>query len=395
MQNEITIIGAGIGGLTLAKSLEQKGIPFQLYEKSKSFESLGYGLNVSPNVSRVLHKLGLEKEIAAISHQLQRTQARIFNSDKILLTAPFHNEFPHYQCRRADLHQMIYDSIQDKNRIHFLKKLVGFTQNEEGVELEFGDGTSIKTETVVAADGVKSLVRNTLFPNKKEKYAGYLAYRAILPLTEKYQHLIGQVTFWMGKDHHIVAYPNGNNKKTGTWLNLVLVEKKTEWTEEGWTILADKNKVVQQFSNKSKLLNQILGDMLQSSEPCYKWGLFVHDPLPYWTDKNITLLGDAAHPMVPFQGQGAAMAIEDAYILANCLSKYQTTDKAFARYEILRKERATKVQERSLKNGDIQHASGLKSVIRNLLFAYVNKFQPDFLLKRLKWINDYDATVAV
>lgn len=130
-------------------------------------------------------------------------------------------------------------------------------------------------------------------------------------------------------------------------------------------------------------------------EPCYKWGLFIHDPLPYWTHKNITLLGDAAHPMVLFQGQGAAMAIEDAYVLANCLATYKTTSKAFARYEILRKERATKVQERSLKNGDIQHASSLKKVMRNLLFAYIGKFQPDFLVKRLKWVTDYDATVEV
>lgn len=146
------------------------------------------------------------------------------------------------------------------------------------------------------------------------------------------------------------------------------------------------------FQNDSKLLNQILADMVTSPEPCFKWGLFIHEPLPYWTDKKITLLADAAHPMVPFQAQGAAMAIEDGYVLANCIEKYSFIEEAFANYELLRKVRATKVQARSYQNGAMFHARGFKKMVRNTMLQLVVKLNPDALSKRLDWLYNYDAT---
>ena len=258
--------------------------------------------------------------------------------------------------------------------------------------LEFDDGHSLNTNAVVAGDGVKSIVRQTLFPEHQEKYSGYLAYRAILPFSEKYQHLIGKVTVWMGPDHHVVAYPNGNEQMEKYWLNLVLVEKNVRWNESGWTIPAEKSSVAKLFRNNSKLLNQILADMVKSPDPCFKWGLFINEPLPYWTDKKITLLGDAAHPMVPFQAQGAAMAIEDAYVLANCIEKYPSITEAFANYESLRKARATKVQARSYQNGAMFHARGFKKLVRNTMLQLVGTLNPTALSKRLEWLYDYDAT---
>ena len=392
MRNEISIIGAGIGGLTLAKALEQKGIPFQLYEQSKSFEALGFGIQASPNVNRVFNALGLGEKMAAISHRCHEMEVRTFESDKILLKNKFLGDIPYYQLRRADMHEMLFDAIADKSKIHFSKKCKAIQQEEDGVLLDFNDGSSLKTNALVAADGVKSMVRHTLFPNHQEKYSGYLAYRAILPFTEKYQHLIGKVTIWMGPNHHVVAYPNGNEQMDKYWLNLVLVEKKPAWNESGWTIPAEKTSVAKLFRNDSKLLNQILADMVKSPEPCFKWGLFINEPLPYWTDNKITLLGDAAHPMVPFQAQGAAMAIEDGYVLANCIEKYPSITEAFSNYESLRKARATKVQARSYQNGAIFHASGFKKLVRNTMLQLVGRLKPNALSKRLDWLYNYDAT---
>lgn len=395
MQDEIVIIGAGIGGLTLAKSLEQKGIPFQLFEQSNSFEASGFGIQSSPNVNRVFNALGLKEKVATIAHRCHEMEVRTFESDKILLRNEFLGDVPYYQLRRADMHEMLFESIEDKSNIHFSKRCEKIKRDKDGVTLQFTDGSQAKTEALVAADGIKSSIRHILFPTHQEKYSGYLAFRALLPFTEKYNQLKGKVTVWMGADHHVVAYPNGNDKMKEYWLNLVLVEKNTTWNEAGWTIPADKETVAKMFRNNSNLLNQILDDMIKSPNPCFKWGLFIHEPLPYWTDKTITLLGDAAHPMVPFQAQGAAMAIEDGYILADCIAKYNTIEEAFAEYEKLRKVRATTVQLRSYQNGEMFHASGVKKLVRNTFFRVLNKISPNFLSKRLEWLYDYDATKIV
>ena len=135
MQEEITIIGAGIGGLTLAVALEKKGLNFQLYEQADSFEAFGYGIQISPNVVRVLWELGLEKQLENISHLCSGFELRSFNSDKTLAKWQLNNPIPYYQCRRADLHQLLFDSIQDKSRIHFSHRLESYQQKDNKIQL--------------------------------------------------------------------------------------------------------------------------------------------------------------------------------------------------------------------------------------------------------------------
>jgi salicylate hydroxylase len=192
----------------------------------------------------------------------------------------------------------------------------------------------------------------------------------------------------MGEDHHVVVYPNGSQKE---WVNVVLVLKEKNWTEEGWSILADKNAVAKNFNNQSSLLNKILNDMVASPEPCLKWGLFLHEPLPYWSQGNITLLGDAAHPMLPFQAQGAAMAIEDAYILANYLAQEKEIETAFVNYQNARLQRTAKVQQVSRRNADVFHASGLIAMARDNIFRLLSQVNPNFFNQRVAWIYDYDV----
>ena len=126
MEEEIIIVGAGIGGLTLARALEQKGIDFQLYEQADSFEALGYGIQVSPNMVRVLRELGLEQQLEEVSHLCLGFELRSFNSNKVLATWQLDNDTPYYQCRRADLHSLVFNSIQDKSRIHFSRRLESY-----------------------------------------------------------------------------------------------------------------------------------------------------------------------------------------------------------------------------------------------------------------------------
>ncbi len=390
MQEEITIIGAGIGGLTLASALEKKGIPFQLYEQADAFEALGYGIQISPNVVRVLWELGLEKQLENISHRCLGFELRSFNSDEILAQWQLKNDIAYYQCRRSDLHQLLFDSIEDKSRIHFSQRLESYQQKDNQLSLSWQDAQPTTANALVAADGVRSQVRSSLFPKYKAQYAGYAAYRAILPFQEQYRSFWGKATVWMGKNHHLVVYPNGNQHNSTPWLNLVLVVKDANWNEQGWAIPADKQAVAEEFSNQSEQLKGILADMVASPEPCFKWGLFIHQPLPYWSQGKVTLLGDAAHPMLPFQAQGAAMAIEDAYILAEYLEREKDIENAFLNYQQTRIKRTTKVQQVSRNNADIFHASGVKEVIRNLGLGLVSATVPNLLNEKTAWIYNYD-----
>ncbi|MGK7958454.1 MAG: FAD-dependent monooxygenase [Crocosphaera sp.] len=390
IQKEITIIGAGIGGLTLASALEKKAIPFQLYEQADAFEALGYGIQVSPNVVRVLWELGLEKQLENISHRCLGFELRSFNSDEILAQWQLKNDIPYYQCRRSDLHQLLFDSIEDKSRIHFSQRLDSYQQENNQLSLSWQNSQPTTANALIAADGVRSQVRSSLFPQYKAQYAGYAAYRAILPFKDQYRSFWGKATVWMGNNHHVVVYPNGNQHNSTPWLNLVLVVKDANWNEQGWAIPADKKAVAKEFSNKSEQLNKILADMVASPEICFKWGLFIHQSLPYWSQGKVTLLGDAAHPMLPFQAQGAAMAIEDAYILATYLEREKDIENAFLNYQQTRIKRTTKVQQVSRNNADIFHASGVKEVIRNLGLGLVSATVPNLLNEKTAWIYNYD-----
>ncbi|MDJ0508095.1 MAG: FAD-dependent monooxygenase [Crocosphaera sp.] len=392
-KDEIIIVGAGIGGLTLARALEKKGVNFQLYEQANSFEALGYGIQLSPNVVRVFEELGLLKQLEKVSHPCLGFELRSFKADNVLATWQLDSPTPYYQCRRADLHQILFNSLEDKSRTHFSQRLESYEQKEEHLCLHWENGNPITTKALVAADGVRSQVRRSLFPEYEAKYAGYAAYRAILPFQDKYSPLWGKTTVWMGKNHHVVVYPNGKDKDSTAWLNLVLVVKDKRWSQQGWTIRTDKDKVAKEFSNRSALLNDILKDMVASAEPCFKWGLFIHEPLPYWSKGNVTLLGDAAHPMLPFQAQGAAMAIEDAYLLVQCLDRANNIEKAFIDYQDARMQRTTKVQQVSRNNAGIFHAAGIKATVRNFVLAVVSMINPSLFNKKSAWIYDYDPTV--
>ncbi|WP_324283023.1 FAD-dependent monooxygenase [Cyanobacterium aponinum UTEX 3222] len=393
MEKEIIIVGGGIGGLTLARALQLKGIDFQLYEQAKSFEALGYGLQISPNVVRVFQQLGLDKELETISHRCYGFQLKSFDSDREIASWQLNQTIPYYQSRRADLHQLLYDSIEDKSRIHFCQRLTDYHQEEESLYFSLeNDPQKYSAKALIGADGVRSHLRKSLFPNYEAKYSGYFAFRAILPFSEKYRPLWGKATVWMGKNHHVVAYPNENKQIGKCWLNLVLVVREKNWQEEGWAITADKQEIWQRFGNKSPLLDEILQDLGKTEETCYKWGLFTHQPLPYWSKGKVTLLGDAAHPMLPFQAQGAGMAIEDAYVLANCLSLETKIETALFKYQQLRQERATKVQQTSRKNADIFHATGISAIARDIALGLAVTVNSNLINLKTAWIYDYDVT---
>ncbi|KNC77069.1 hypothetical protein SARC_10462 [Sphaeroforma arctica JP610] len=224
---------------------------------------------------------------------------------------------------------------------------------------------------------------------------GCTAYRAILPYQESYRELLGHTTVWLGDDHHVVAYPNGNPKYSQQWMNLVLVRRSAQQENESWVEPVAVEDMVKLFHTPSPVLNRIFEDLVQSPEPVFKWGLYLHKPLPYWSVDKISLLGDAAHSMLPFMAQGAGMAIEDAHVLAACLSRGLPIERALALYQKLRLERTTAVQRGSAEHSDIYHASGGTAAVRNSLLSAVNNVSPHLMNQRMDWIYSYDATKSV
>lgn len=386
MNSEIAIVGAGIGGLTLALALEQKNISYVIYEQANSFEALGYGIQISPNAVHVLHALGLAEDLKSISHECKEFELRSFESDSVLANWRHKSAVPYYQCRRADLHALLFDGLKQKENVRFSQRVESFESDKDGVSLTLSDGCTLRHTALVGADGVNSSIRKSIYPNTKPHYSGYAAYRAILPWSNNHDNLLGRTQVWMGANKHVVLYPNGKD-----WLNLVCIEKTDEVHAESWSHPVDKTVLKERFAN-SGLLGSMLKEFSDTSEPCFRWGLYEHEPLSKWSQENVTLLGDAAHAMVPFMAQGAAMAIEDAYVFANCLASCEKTPDAFIQYEHLRKKRATKVQKTSLRNADIFHASGLQRGVRDSVTKLVNAIRPQLFSQRTNWIYEYDVT---
>ncbi len=391
MSTDIAIVGGGIGGLTLALKLEQLGLDFQLYEQAPSFEALGYGIQVSPNVVRVLQSLGIESSLAAIAHRCTGFELRDFNQDQGIARWSLDSAVPYYHCRRADLHQILYDALQQKDRIHFSHRLTAFEEKSGEICATFNHQDTGTSSVLVAADGVHSFVRRSLHPSTPAAYGGYAAYRAILPFQDHYHSFFGKATVWMGVNHHVVVYPTGNHEQGSPWLNLVLVKKDTQWHGDSWTIPANKTDILQEFANQSAPLTRLLEDLQQSPAPCYQWGLFNHAPLPYWSQQRVTLLGDAAHPLLPFQAQGAAMAIEDAACLAQQLARAADYATALQNYQRARMPRTQAVQAVSRQNAEIFHADGVKAWLRNAALGTLSAIAPPLLNLKTAWIYDYDV----
>ena len=358
---EVTIIGAGIGGLTAALALQHHGIAVHIYEQSSHLGEIGAGLHLSPNGMKVLYRLGLDAEIEAIRFQPQAIALRHFETGKAFFENPFTGDFiekfgaPFYAFHRADLHKMLLDAVErhDPNCISVGKRLTALSEDDDGVTLDFEDGSREIKQVVVGADGVHSTVRTLLHTDPGARFTGHVAYRGMVSVDDLEADLIEpKMNLWAGPSAHVVAY----YVRRGELLNYVALTEQDGWETESWTTPADKSELAARFADWNPTV-QTLIDHTQDGQ-CYKWALLVRDPLPSWSSARTSLLGDAAHPMVPYLAQGSVMAIEDAWVLAHFAATHDDTGKALKAYESARLERTAKIQEAAWKQGQITHAVG-------------------------------------
>jgi len=348
-QTSIGIIGGGVGGLTAAASLLRAGFDVQVYEQAGTLGEVGAGINIGPNASRILHRLGIADELGRTGVKPASFDQRRWDDGRILLRSPLGEAVekafgaPYYTFHRGDLHRALANAIP-ADRTHLAHRFTHLMDHGDRVEAHFENGASISVDALIGADGIHSVVRHALFGPEKPRFTGCVAYRGMVP-SNHLRHLDLELTnqIWMGPNAHFVHY----FVSAGRLVNFVAITEQDSWLGESWVDRGEVADVLAAFQGWHDQVLSIIG----AADETYKWALFDRSPLQSWSAGRITLLGDACHPMLPFMGQGGAQAIEDGATLTTCLLKFlNDIPAALHLYEQLRLPRASRLQGLSATN---------------------------------------------
>ena len=346
----VAIIGAGIGGLALAACLRRVGIDPVIHEQARGFTRLGAGIQQAPNAVRVLKALGLEPSLRDMAFQPQANTSREHDTGAITFSLPLgkavedQHGVPYFLMHRGDLHAMLA-SVVPSDVVRMNHKLAGIEQSGGTVRLTFTDGSTDTADAVVGADGVHSVVRETLLGAEKPHYTGRVAYRAVFPTRLLNGLDVDPCVKWWGPDRHIVSYFTNPRRDE---LYFVTSTPEPDFAVESWSAKGDLTQLRRAYEGFHPQVRAIL----DACPDVHKWALVVRDPLPRWAEENIVLLGDACHPMTPYMAQGAATSLEDAAVLSRCLDGVDPDGvaDAFRRYEATRKPRTSTIQQTSAQN---------------------------------------------
>jgi 6-hydroxynicotinate 3-monooxygenase len=347
----IAVIGAGMGGLATAAALRQAGIDVTVYEQAARLERLGAGIQIGCNAMKVLRAFGLEPTLRAATFYPRSWNNKDYDTGDIRFDMIFGESAerrwgaPYLLAHRGDLHAALASVVRQSD-LRLGHKLSGLEQLSDGsVRLSFANGVVAEADAVVGADGVHSLVKEILFGRDRPNFTGRIAYRTVYPAALLGGFRIGDCTKWWGPDRHIVIY---YVKPDRSEVYFVTSQPEPGFTVESWSAMGDVNELKAAFANFHSEARHVLA----CCPSVHKWALVDRDPLPQWCDGNVTLLGDACHPMTPYMAQGAAMAIEDAAVLSRCLNGVDRdgVPQAFRRFEASRKPRTSRVQLSSRTN---------------------------------------------
>lgn len=357
---KIAIVGAGIGGLTAAVALRQAGHDVTVFERTPAFGRVGADINLTPNVVRALDGLGLRKSVEQEAARTTSRNSRAWDTGELLSTIPMSDEAekeygaPQLTIHRADLLSALETAVPS-NLIRLGSAVVDIDDRDpQQPTVVLEDGTRFSADIIIGSDGIHSMVRTWMLGEDKPRFTGVVSFRAVFPAERIAGHpALGTFTKWWGPtpDIELVTFPLARGEEVFVFATV----GKDDWTEESWTTPGS----VSEFREVYADFHEDAVRLVDSCDEVLKSALHERDPLPTWTKGQVTLLGDACHPMLPFMAQGAGSAIEDAVILARCLSDENTTVlEALSRYEATRKPRTSKIQLSSRTNEWLKDDAG-------------------------------------
>ncbi len=364
------VSGGGIGGLAAAYALARQGFPVRLFEQSSEFREVGAGIQLGPNVFRVLEKLGLKDAVLADAHRPPAQEMRDALTGKLITRIPLDEAFvrrfgqPYAVTHRADLHGALLAACQGSNLITLEtnRRVDGYEDHGDHVTLALQDGEQVSGRALIGCDGMWSRIRERVVGDGKPRVSGHIAYRAVLKRDEVPDELWRpDVVLWAGPRTHFVHYP----LRRGELYNLVAVFHSDRY-EEGWNAEGSKEVMWEHFRMQ---VPQVLR-LLERIETWRMWVLCDREPVKIWSKGAVTLLGDAAHPMLQYLAQGACMAIEDAVVLAEKAAAFPDDPaRAFEAYQQERYLRTGRVQIMARVYGEFYHARGVVAELRDLMLS--------------------------
>ena len=381
----IAIVGGGIGGLTAAICLLKEGFDVQVYEQSRLLSEVGAGINISPNASRILIRLGLGEECSRLAYRSPFFHQRRWDDGRTLtktrLADDIEHEFgaPHYIFHRGELHSMLARPMPPE-RVHLAYRCTAIEQDGDTVRAKFENGAEIEADVLIGADGIFSAARRALRGPERPRFA-CRAYRGLIPL-ERVRDIPPESTAFLGPGRHFIHY----FVSAGRMLNFVGHVEQDEWISENWTHPGKVEDLRAAYAGWHPQVQQVI----DAVDETFIWAVLDRPPIDRWSHGRITMLGDACHPMIPFMGQGGAQAIEDAAALTACLIKCgDDIEGALKLYETVRLPRTTQIQNGSWANKTRFHMpDGPDQAERDALMA---QSKTDWAYKAIAWVYGHDA----
>jgi salicylate hydroxylase len=385
----IALIGGGIGGLTAAHALLRRGFEVSVHESAPELKEIGAGVALGPNSMKALRSLDLEQPVREVAWESEYQYLRNWKTGRVISKTP--RDSKRYGAAGCSVHRADLLDVLGKDLppeiIHLGARCVGVENREGSAVARFRDGTEVEADVVVGCDGIHSVTRESLFGPDAPRFTGKICYRCLVPTDAIPGGLLGgDGATWLGPHGTVVVY----RVRRGELVNVVAHYDDETWREESWIRECPKEEVIERY----KGWHESLANLFSVSEKHYKWGLHDRDPLKQWTKGNVTLLGDAAHPMLPYLGQGAGQAMEDGVVLAAALAKLpDDLPAALKLYEELRLPRASRVVLTARERGKDNHlVSPIAAWKRDLLIAVRKRFGRDTSGRGTAWIPEYDAS---